>query len=329
MRKFLFLSLVILFLFTPLFTLQAQISNLDATYRFLNIPTSPRTAALGGNHVSLPNSDVSLFLLNPAYLSGNHHGQLALSYLNHLADVNMGFASGAFHHDELGTFGIGFRFVGYGEMIQTNAIGEELGTFTANDFAMNLGYARQIQDQLTAGVAFQFIHSSYHTFRSTGLAISAGLHYTFDDEQTWAGVSFGNLGRQVNYFDEQREDLPFDLRTSITRQLTYLPLRLSATAHSLTQWEMPSFNDEQTPRFADHLFRHLIIGGEFLFSENFHVRLGYNHFLHEELRSDARIDLGGASIGVGIQLRGFQFDISRNSYSDIGRLTQLGIQYQL
>lgn len=307
----------------------AQNANLEATYRFLNLPSSARMAALGGNNTALPNADISHFLVNPAYLNNQVHGQVAVSYLNHIADLALGFASFAYSIEHVGTLGLGFRYMGYGDIPHTNAAGEDLGSFSAGDFAMNAGIGRAISPNLQAGASLQFIHSSYHTYTSSGIALSAGLFYSFDDEQTWAGIAFGNLGRQITYFDDTSESLPFDIRASITRDLEHLPLRLSVTAHSLTTWELPSFNDEQTPRFADHLFRHLILGGEFLFTENVHLRLGYNHFLHEELRSDARIDLGGASIGLGISVAGFRFDVSRNSYSDVGRLTQLSIQYQL
>lgn len=286
-------------------------------------------AALGGSNAALPFADVSLFLTNPAYLNKSSHGQISVSYLNHLADLNMGFSSFAWDFDEIGTFGIGFRYLGYGDIPHTNASGENLGTFSANDFSVSVGMGRTFMDQIDVGVSLQFVHSSYYDFRSSAITFSAGAFYTFDDEQTWAGFAINNAGTQLTYFDDQRESLPVDTRISITRQLQYLPLRLTTTAHSLTTWKLPSFNDEQDPGFADHLFRHLILGAEFIFTDNFHLRLGYNHYLHEETQSDNRIDLGGVSYGAGITIQGFEFHISRNSYSDIGSLTQLGIQYQL
>lgn len=324
-------SFIFLLLFATMLNthVSAQHANLDATYRFLNIPSSPRMAALGGSNAALPRANVSQFFVNPAYLSQSSHGELSASYLNHIADINMGFASTAWNIRDYGMLGVGVRYMNYGDITHTNASGENLGSINTHDMAFNVGFGHQYTENLHIGGAFQFIHSSYHEYRSSGLALSAGIFYDFLDDLTWAGLTVNNLGTQLSYYDETKESLPIDLRASVTRKLQYLPVRISATAHSLNRWKMISYNDDDSPDFTDNLLRHLIGGAEFVFTENFHFRLGYNHYLHEETKSDSRIDFGGFSYGIGINIKGFQFDISRNSYSDIGKLTQLGIQYQL
>ncbi len=302
-------------------------NNGDSVYRFLELPGSARTAALGGNHVALNNPDATLFFANPAYLNADSHGNFGLSYLNHVTDVNMGFVSGAWHFDNIGTFAAGVRFINYGEMRRADAAGTDLGTFSANDLALTIGYARELAANLQLGLAGTAVYSSYGDFSSTGLAMNAGLYYFWEELNMNIGGAVTNIGYQVSRYDGRNEPLPLDIRLGISRRLEYVPLRLNVTLHSLDRWDMETFRDEgESPTFASNLFRHLTFGGEIMFSENVHVRVGYDHLTNEELKTSTRLDSAGFSYGVGIRYRGFKFDVSRNSFSDLGGITRIGIQ---
>lgn len=303
-------------------------NDLNSAFRFLNIPSSARAAAMGGVNVALPDADVTHFQMNPAYLTDSDHNFFGISYLNHLADVNMGFASGAYHIDHVGTVGVGIRFVGYGEIAGVTADGVETGTFQPFDLALTTTLGRAFNESLHYGVSLNIIHSSYDIYNSTAVALSFGALYTFD-VHTVAGFTVNNAGTQITAFNEQKERLPLDIRLGVTRSLEHLPFRLSLTAHSLNRWNMQTFSDEEDPEILDNILRRLIIGGELLLSENVNFRLGYNNYMHQELKAANRVDLAGFSIGLGLQIRGFHFDVSRSSYSDSGGLTQLSIQTRL
>lgn len=240
----------------------------------------------------------------------------------------MAFVSGAYHMNSIGTLGAGIRYVGYGEITGATADGVERGTFQPFDLEFTTTLSRPYNDDLQYGSSLSIIHSSYDIYSSTAVALSLGAVYTFD-ERTVAGFSLRNAGAQLTAFNDRKERLPLDLRLGITRSLEYLPFRLSLTAHSLNQWKMNTMSDEESPNFADNIARRLIIGGELLLSENVHFRLGYNHFLSQELKTTNRLDLAGFSLGLGVQIRRFHFDVSRSSYSEIGGLTQLSIQTRL
>lgn len=303
-------------------------TNSNATFRFLNIPSSARAAALGGVNVALPEADVTHFQMNPAYLKKKDHNYFGISYLNDIAEVNTGFASGAYHIEHIGTLGVGVRYVDYGEITSATADGVETGTFQPFDIALNTTMARPFNDNLNYGASLSIIHSAYDIYNSTALALSFGAIYTFN-ERTVAGLVVNNAGTQLSAFNERKEQLPIDIRIGVSRDLEYLPFRLLLTAHSLNQWVMPVYSDQEDPEFIDNILRRMIIGGELLFSENFHLRLGYNHLLHQELKTGNRIDFAGFSMGVGIQIRRFHFDIGRSSYSEIGGLTHISLQTRL
>ncbi|MCH8556880.1 MAG: type IX secretion system protein PorQ [Balneolia bacterium] len=305
-------------------------NNGDSVYRFLELTGSARAAALGGNHVALNNPDATLFFANPAYLNADAHGNFGLSYLNHVTDVNMGFVSGAWHFNDIGTFAAGVRFINYGEMRRADATGTDLGSFSANDLALTIGYGRELATNLQLGIAGTAVYSSYDEFTSTGLAVNAGLYYFWEELNMVVGGAVTNIGYQVSRYDNRNEPLPLDIRLGISRRLEYVPLRLNVTLHSLDRWDMETFRDEgESPSFSTNLFRHLTFGGEIMFSENVHARVGYDHLTNNELKTNERLDAAGFSYGVGIRFRGITFDFSRNSFSDLGGITRIGIQTYL
>ncbi len=322
------LILAVLLLFTGLSaTTHAQIGN-NEVFGFLKIPASARTAALGGNHVSLDQGSTSLFTVNPAYLSQTSHKVLSVSYLNHLSDIYLATTDFSYHLDNIGTVATGIRFVNYGDFTRTDSDGQEHGSFSSYDFSWSTAIARPVFDLMQGGLGIQVISSRYDTFQSTAIALFGGLHYSFNNDYTHAGISFWNLGLQLTKFDETGEDLPFTITAGITHRLQHLPLRFNLALHSLNRWELPVFDDEEDPGFTGHLFRHARMGLEILFSENVNLRIGYDRLKNEELKTDRRIDLSGAGIGLGIGFSDFKFDVSRTSYSETGGLVQLSISHQ-
>ncbi len=316
------ISLLLLLLITN--PVGAQIGN-ETVFGFLNVPGSARTAALGGDHVSLDQGNTSLFTTNPAYLNVTTHKEFYVSYVNHLTDIYLGMVGFSYHLNNIGTFGTGIRFVNYGDFTRTDSEGIEQGEFSSYDFSWNMAFSRTLYENLQAGIGFQMIAGSYDSYRSTAVALFGGLLYSFNDDYTHVGISFQHLGTQLTTFDETDEDLPLTVTAGITHRLQHLPLRFNLTLHSLNRWEMPVFDDEETPGFTDNLFRHMRFGTEILFSDNFHLRVGYDRLKNEELKTDRRIDLSGAGIGLGIAVRDIRIDLSRTTYSDTGGLLQLNL----
>ena len=299
-----------------------------STYRFLNIPVSPQATSLGGVPVSLMDADPAQMHLNPAFLDSTANGRLSVSYARFLSDANIGFISGAYELTGIGTLGAGLRFVNYGTLDRIDEYGIDRGTFNASDVAFKVALSRRFEDLFQFGIAADLIYSSYDGYSSTGVAFSGGVIYKAHEDMI-VGLSFINLGRQLSSYNGVQENLPFDLRLGVTRKLLYLPLRLTFTAHNLHDWNMKTPNDDSDPAFFSNLARHLAIGGEFLFSESFKLRLGYNHFQHEELKTGQRLDLVGFGIGVAIKYKGIGIEFGRNSYSDMGSLFQLGINTRI
>ncbi len=290
------------------------------------MPSSARSAALGGQVVSLPNGDISMFHINPAYLNEDLNQTVSISYINHISDINMAAVNGAYFLKDIGTLAAGLRYMGYGSFTKTDAQGQTLGSFNAYDMALTFGIGRKYLKNLSYGATIDFIHSSYDVYQSTAIAFSAGFLFKDPVRDFTIGGAITNFGGQINAFDTKREPLPLDIRLGISRKLEHVPLRLSITAHSLNNWNLMTITDTKKPNIATDIFRHFELGGEFLLSDNVELRLGYNRYQHEELKTSSRLDFAGTSIGLGIHINKYQFDISRNSFSQSGGYLQINLR---
>lgn len=330
MRYSFYITLVALFLFFGGMNENSYSQGSDDTaYRFLKLASSPRAAALGGNHVALPSADISFFHINPGYLSSNMHRNFAISYVNHIGDLNMGFANGAWKISDIGILGVGVRYMNYGTMERRDASGVQNGEFSASDLAFSIGIGRKVAENLNIGFTTTFVHASYAEYSSSAIAFNAGLRYTFTDLGLDTGISITNAGFQLSEFDNSSEKLPLDIRVGVSRRLNYIPLRFSVTAHSLNRWKIDTQNDNEEPSFGGYLFRHILFGAELSLSDNVHLRAGYDHLQHQELKINNRLDTAGFGYGFGIRYRGITFDFSRNSFSEMGGVTRIGIQTYL
>ena len=146
-----------------------------------------------------------------------------------------------------------------------------------------------------------------------------------------AGLLVKNIGYQFIRYSETspREPLPFDIQASISKKLLHNPLRFTLTAHNLHIWDNTYVNvntrnkeidletgqiKNQTIGFADRLMRHVIFNTELVFSDNFQLRMGYNHQRRAELSPENRRAMTGFSWGFGIGIKKFYLSYGSAGY---------------
>ncbi|MDX1547627.1 MAG: type IX secretion system protein PorQ [Rhodothermales bacterium] len=293
-------------------------------FAFLRLEPSARAAALGGSFSAVYGDDVNGLFYNPALLNAETHRALSVSYLNHLSDINAGFAAYSRHVDGVGTFGAGLRFLSWGELEGADEDGNRTGTFSASDVALTLGAARARGDRLHYGASVHVIYSSVEDFNASALAADAGVVYHVPDRALALSASVNNLGVTLSSLGETDDELPLDLRLGVTKRLRYVPLLVSVTGYNLHD-----VGDAPEGGTAlGNVFRHLAFGGEFQFSQAFNLRFGYNHRRHEALKTDSRLDLAGVGLGFGLKVSRFRLDYAYNSWS-FGGLHQFTVRTPL
>ena len=285
------------------------------SFSILNLDASARASALGGSFGALYGDDLNTLFYNPALLNADMHGLLSASYLNHLSDLKAGSIGYARHHNRIGTWAVGMRYLGYGSFERADANGVRDGsTFGAGDAVLTLGLARSYDSKIRYGVNLHALFARIDDQRARAIAADAGIILHIP-ERTWTlGAAVRNLGTVTESFGATNDELPLDVQISFSKQLSYLPLLISLTAYELNRFGS-----------SDGLLEHMLLGGELRFSDGFQVRLGYNHRRHEQLKTDSRLDLAGFSIGFGIKVTRLRFDYAFNSWSALGSLHQLSV----
>lgn len=273
---------------------------------------------MGGSFVSMKD-DPNVIFYNPASLATITHPQLSFSYLDHLMDVNSGTACFAQQVDGIGSFGAGISYVDYGSFTQTDASGNTTGTFGAHELAFIGGMATAIDDNTYIGGNIKYIYSSIADYRSSALAIDAGVLYEIPSQNMTLGASILSLGRQLQTYNSVHESLPLDVTIGITKKPEHLPAYLNLNFHNLNQ---------TVDNFFDR-FKSFTIGAEFIASTSLRLRAGYNNEQHQDLATGASKGLSGISLGAGLLARTYRVDYAYSSYGKIGGLNRFSVAINL
>lgn len=309
-----FHSLVMAFL-VSISTLLAQTKG---TYNFLRLDVSARAASLNGSFVSMTD-DPNVLFYNPAALTTITVPRASANYLNHLMDVNAGSISYGQYLEGFGSIGAGVTFVNYGSITETDESMNILGSFSANEFAVVLGWGVSLDDETNVGISLKGIYSSIATYRSTAAAVDLGILHHIHSENITIGASILSIGRQFTTYNRTRESLPLDVKIGITKRPEHLPALLSLNFHKL--------NDPQNTLLQR--FENFTVGVEFLMSESVRFRVGFNNEQRKELKIGTGPGLAGFSLGGGIIYDQYIIDYAFNSYGKIGGLHRISIGMSL
>lgn len=325
---------------------EAQIGG-STTYKFLDLPNSPRVAALGGNFIAVADNDLAVGLNNPSMISPAMHNGISLNFVDYFADINYGFASYSRTYEKLGSFAASIQYLNYGKFTYTDETGvldENAGEFTGNEMAFVLGWGRQLDSLFSIGANLKAISSSLETYNSFGLAVDVSGSYHARSGFT-ASLIARNIGRQLStYTPGNVEPLPFEIQLGLSKKLRHLPFRYSILLTNLQKWDLtyddpaentvdPFTGEVKTKsnagKFADKAFRHVVIGGEFIPSRNFSVRLGYNYQRRQEMKIDSKAATVGFSWGFGFRVSKFNFSYARSAYHLAGSPNLISIAFNL
>jgi len=287
-----------------------------SAYRFLLNDASARAAALGGSFVAMTD-DPNLVFVNPAGLHTLTGPDRAVSFgfFKNLLDVNAGYASGALHLYNGAVVGAGVIYTNYGSFSERDELGNELGSFSAGDFALIAGYADELSPGLSYGVNLRFIYSSIAGYRSTAAASDAGLLYVIPENGLTLGASLTNLGLQLSTYAGMKENLPLDFSVGVSKQVEHLPLLLNLNFRQLNVDESSFFRR----------FRRFAIGGEFTASDVFRLRFGFDNARRQDLKIGQSAGLAGFSVGAGVLVSGYRFDYAFTSLGKVGTLHRVNI----
>jgi len=325
-------KIIIIFLLLISVIGNAQIGGTN-TYEFLNIPISARVASLGGSVIAVNDNDPTMSFGNPSLLNKEMNGMVTFSYLNYFADINHGFFSYVKDFKKAGTFSAGIRYLDYGTFLETDEGGNELGSFTAAEYAFVLGWGKQIDSSFSIGANLKPIYSKLYVYNSAGIALDFSGTYYNKQKGFTASIVFKNVGAQLSPYVEggEKEPIPFEIQAGVSKRFKHVPFRLSIDAIQLQNWNL-AYNDslvatnnsttlsdeEKAERNRTSIinegFRHLVFGGEFVPSKSFMLRFGFNYKRRAELAHEIKPGLIGFSWGLGFRIKKFHISYGSAKY---------------
>ncbi len=300
-------------------------------FNFLDMPVSARVSALGGRLVSIrENTDYSLPILNPSMLNQQLSTGVAFNCVDYFSDAVYGHFNYMHHFSKVGTFNFAFQFATYGSFVETNEFGEELGTFTAGDYGLIVGYGRELVDSMfSLGMNLKLFFSDYAHYFSSGMAVDFAASYYCLPKNISLTLLLKNIGVQFNPYDAKREKLPFDIQLAFSQRLKHLPVRYNIILHHLYTWKM-SYDDPTDPfavidavtntkveqgkgrQFFDNMFRHFTFALEILPVKYISIQVAFDYNTRKQMRSYDRKGMVGFSYGLGVHIRNINVYYARS-----------------
>ncbi|WP_439696020.1 type IX secretion system outer membrane channel protein PorV [Mucilaginibacter sp. AW1-7] len=225
MKFFTFRNITFLSLYLLPFTVVGQTSTDGSAYRgsrvevpFLNITPDSRSGAMGEAGVAI-SPDVNANFWNPSKLAFvESNDALSLSYspwLRHLVpDISLSYLSYAHKIDDRNTLGASLRYFNYGSLQLNDDQSNNQGTYTPNEFSLDVSFARKFGENFSLGLTARYIHSSISSvsFATAGstqtgragnaFAADVSMFYksSYGDDNLFAfGANISNIGTKISY----------------------------------------------------------------------------------------------------------------------------------
>ena len=311
------IRLFILFLSLLPFTVQAQ--EYSSSFNVLRMPAATHVAAVGGQNVSLIEDCASVGWANPALYANVTDMTLGLNFMTYSGGSSLMGAHFVKAFGERHTLATGIQYMNYGSMDETNETGQVLGSFSAKDMVLGVGYSYLLSDRWSGGANLKMVYSKLAEFSSLAAAVDVGLNYYDEERDLSVSAVLQNIGTQLKAYDDGlHSHLPFVMAIGMTKGMAHLPIRFHITMTDVTRWKSDYYalpdKDDETVSFSKKLLNHFVLGAEIMPIDNMYLSLGYNFRRAYELKAAGSSALAGFSAGGGMQLKNFSFGLSYAQY---------------
>ena len=221
-----------------------QINTITTAVPFLIITPDARAGAMGDVGVS-STPDAASIHWNPGKLAfvENDMG-FAVSYTPWLRklvpDINLAYLSGygRFGKKKLQTVAGSLRYFSLGDITFTDNVGNVIGNFRPNEFALDLAYSRKLSDYVSMGIALRYVNSNLTggiavegaaTKAANAVAGDVGIYIVKTDIKSGDmnsdfafGLNISNIGNNVSYTNTSEKDfIPINLRLGPSYKINF------------------------------------------------------------------------------------------------------------
>ena len=277
----------------------------SVAFKFLNIQTDARTAALGGTAAQA--SGAGAMFSNPAGLAGSSMG-LSAGMSQWLVETNItsfGLALPMFG----GVIGLGVVSVDYGDMMRSGW-GEESGqfifqpnqdgAFTAADMSLQVSYGKSLTDKFSIGGSVKMISQSIDDVDINGTAFDIGMQFNTGYKGVRMGAVISNFGPDV----ESQADFP-----SMSLPMTFSFGLVVPTV-------LPGLNTGINVLQQADMSQQYIWNAEYSFAG---ASLGFSYNMND--------DQAPMSMGGGVNVAGADIGVSMTSHDALDSVMRISVGY--
>lgn len=326
--KILFIATII-----GLQSLNAQIGG-QHSFPLLDLQFNARSAALGGDFISVRDKDVNIGINNPSLLNSEMNNSIGLNHALQAGGIQYGMVNYAFQFKEQGTASAYIKYVDYGKFNRTATNGVEEGTFTPFEMITGIGFGKILNPRISVGGNAYLLYSQLETYSSFGAGMDLSGSFVNEEKGFLFTALVKNAGIQLKkYTSSERAPLPIEFQMASSYKLAHAPFRFSVLVHHINKWDL-TYNDPNAkptidaltgdtiavPKagFAEKLARHFTIQTEILLTKNIHIRVGFDYNRRKELMLVERPGIAGFSVGTGLYFSKFSLDYGFVVYSGAG-----------
>ncbi|MBN1480873.1 PorV/PorQ family protein [candidate division KSB1 bacterium] len=269
------------------------------TAGFLEIGIGGAGIAMGDAYVAAA-QDMSAIYWNPAGLALMERNEAMFMYQPWVVDVSSMFAGAGLYIPRIGTLAIGLFGLNYGN-IDVTTLDYQMGTgeqYTANDYNLNLSYARSLVEWFSFGASFKYVTSKIWHSNASAMAVDLGVLVqtpffsptSREEDGMRIGMSISNYGSRMRY---DGFDLLFPEDMAPDEDGNYQNLQAK---YKMSDWELPlmfrvglafhpiivgnqRFTVEVDALHPNNMSEYVNIGGEYKFMAagfgDFSLRAGY------------------------------------------------------
>ena len=332
------LKTVLLLLSFPLYCF-GQYNPGTSTFQFLNAASSARNVGSGNGLISFYDNDLGLAMDNPSLLNEKMNGQVQYSYGKYPSGVHFGNVSYAFH-SKIGTFAPSIRYFSYGQFVETDEIGNAIGSFSGGEYSIGTSYGRKINEVLSIGAYLSFLGSHMYRYSAFGLTSSFSGLLLHPNKLLCATFLVKNLGVLFkDYTENSASKLPLDVQMGLSYKLKHAPFRFGIQGYQLNQLNnvyldplaLPTYDPltgdtipVYTPSLGTKIAHHVNFQVELYASKSFQMRGGFNFMRREQMKLIDHPGLAGFSMGMSLKMKKFNLDYGVQFYSKAGSIHSLG-----
>jgi hypothetical protein len=287
MRKLHHLFLLLLFGCLPATANAGEAGEAGAL--FLRAGMGARASGMGEAFTSVA-EDASAAYWNPGAMSAVLGTSLMFMHNEFFQSIRLEQAA-LTHETDFGTLGLTFTGLYMGEMdrYEDTPSAAPLGTFSAYDVAVALGFSRYVFPNLSVGATAKWIYENIDESTAKGYAFDVGLYHISQIKGVKLSGVLTNLGPPLKFEDDRFTGDEFDLPRAAKIGVSYERRLPSVRGGILATLDVIFPNDGATRQH---------IGAEYNYISKLFVRGGYK----------AGYDSQGPTFGVGVRYKKFTLD---------------------